>query len=66
MILMGATQREVSRKIYQNSLYFSLLTGILGQRRVRGRLRPPPASLLVRELFSDSLQKGPIPGVFRD
>ena len=30
-----------------------------------GRIPPsPPASLLVRELFSDSCQNGPIPGDF--
>jgi hypothetical protein len=31
----------------QNSLYFSLLGGNSGQRRVRPRLRPPPTSLLL-------------------
>jgi hypothetical protein len=58
--------RNPAHSTSQNSLYFSLLTGILPQRRVRGRLRPPPASLLVRERFSDSPPKWPDSGSFRD
>ena len=57
--LRRAVNSEGLRSKWTNSLYFSLLAGNLGQRKVRARLRPPPFGLRF-SLCSDRCVRNPV------